>query len=287
MIQNTWMSTLMTEKSIAPQSWMLPVTTDVWKADSIELSNYLWGFLPISLQQMDGAALLNRVDTKFVVPVKNLINTITSLYPYYRILVIEGRRMSHYRTLYFDTSDFALYTMQVNGKNDRYKVRSREYIDSSEAFLEVKHKTPKDRTIKSRIATAKPVIQMNPQAEHWLEGVYPYDSRDLEPKLWNMFTRITLVNQRQCERVTIDVDLSFYAPFNVVQLDGIAVAEVKMDGLHCKSPFLEMMRAQRMQPQGFSKYCIGTSLLYDQVKKNAMKSKILWLEKMIKGVLYE
>jgi hypothetical protein len=277
----------MTEKSIAPQSWMLPITTDVWKTDSIVLANYLWGFLPISLQQMDGAALLNRVDTKFVVPVKNLIDTIPSLYPYYRILVVEGRRMSHYRTLYFDTSDFALYTMQVNGKNDRYKVRSREYIDSSEAFLEVKHKTPKDRTIKSRIPTSKPVIQMNPQAEHWLEKVYPYDSRDLEPKLWNMFTRITLVNRQYCERVTIDVDLSFYAPFNVVQLDGIAVAEVKMDGLHSKSPFLEMMRAQRMQPQGFSKYCIGTSLLYDQVKKNAMKPKILWLEKMIKGVMYE
>ena len=115
----------------------------------------------------------------------------------------------------------------------------------------------------------------------------PYDSRKLQPKLWNTFTRITLVSKQHCERVTLDVDLTFYAASKVVLLDGIAIAEVKMDSGNRASPFLAQMHAQRIHPQGFSKYCIGVSLLYEQVKKNTLKPQILWIEKMIEGVYRE
>ena len=50
------------------------------------------------------------------------------------------------------------------------------------SFLEVKHKTRKDRTIKDRIPTAQPVMEMNHEAENWLQTVYPFDCRSLEPK---------------------------------------------------------------------------------------------------------
>jgi hypothetical protein len=148
----------------------------------------------------------------------------------------------------------------------------------------VKHKNPKDRTIKQRILTAQPVVEITQEAENWLNGVYPFDSQVLEPKLWNTFTRITLVSKQYCERVTLDVDLAFYTTDKAVKLDGIAVAEVKMDANNRASPFLAQMREQRVRPQGFSKYCVGVSMLYDQVKKNTMKPKLLWIEKMIQGV---
>lgn len=286
MIQDFWMTNTLTKKS-EEQYWELPITTQRWKADTLDLSNLLWGFSPINLKQMDSVALLNRVDTKFIIPTGKLLNALPSLYSNYRILVIEGRRMSHYRTLYYDTPNFALYNLHVNGNSERYKVRSREYLDSNEAFLEVKHKNRKDRTIKERISTTEPVIQLDSHASLWLQGVLPYQSRDLEPKIWVMFTRMTLVNKQLCERVTIDVDLTFYAPFNIVQMDGIAIAEVKRDGVHCDSPFINLMHAQRYHPQGFSKYCIGTSLLYDTVKKNSLKQKLLWLEKISRGDRHE
>ena len=73
----------------------------------------------------------------------------------------------------------------------------------------MKHKTCKGRTIKQRIFTPEPVFEMTLDAESWLSGVFPYDSRVLEPKLWNTFTRITLVNRQMCERVTLDVDVNF------------------------------------------------------------------------------
>jgi hypothetical protein len=47
------------------------------------------------------------------------------------------------------------------------------------------------------------------------------------------------------------------------------------------------MRAQKIRPQGFSKYSLGVAMLYEQVKKNALKPKRLWLEKMMKGTLHE
>jgi hypothetical protein len=42
----------------------------------------------------------------------------------------------------------------------------------------------------------------------------------------------------------------------------------------------EQMRALRIQPRGISKYCLGVAMLYDTVKKNAIKPKMLWIERL-------
>jgi hypothetical protein len=230
---------------------------------------------------MDGVALLNRIDTKFVMRTEQLMNTLASLQDDYWMLAINDQRLNHYRTLYFDTCDFELYHAHVNGKAERYKVRSREYIDSRMSFLEVKHKTRKDRTIKDRIPTPHAATHMTREATRWLREVCPLDGNALEPKLWNTFTRMTLVNKQGCERVTLDIDLAFYTADQVVRLDGIAVAEVKMDASNCTSPFFAQMRAQKIHPHGFSKYIIGAAMLYNQVKKNALKPQFLRIEKML------
>lgn len=241
-------------------------------------------FAPISLAEMDAVALLDRTDTKFMVCNFQLLQALAAVQSDYQMLCIAGQRLNHYRTLYFDTPDFELYRLHVNGRADRYKVRSREYTDSDLSFLEVKHKTSKDRTIKERMRTARPVVQMTQEAENWLEGVLPYDSRALEPKLWNTFTRITLVSQQHCERVTLDVNLGFYTAGKTMNLEGVAVVEVKTCSGNQPSAFLAQMHAQRIHPQGFSKYCLGVSLLYENVKKNALKPKLLRIEKMTGGV---
>ncbi len=283
MKQNTWMSNTITQDKPRMKPWYLPGAARNEPGNSALLINLLNSFSPISLKEMDSVALLNRIDTKFVMPIAQLWQALPTLQPDYKVLTMQGQRMNHYRTLYFDTPDFDLYHLHVNGRADRFKVRSREYIDSHISFLEVKHKTRKDRTIKSRIATDQPVVWMTEDAEDWLQNVLPYDSRSLEPKIWNTFTRITLVSKNQCERVTLDVDLAFYTAHKVIHLDGIAVAEVKVAGQDQVSNFLAQMRNQKIHPRGFSKYCIGTSLLYEQVKKNNLKSKLLWLNKILEG----
>mgnify|MGYP002682236895 CR=1 FL=1 len=232
---------------------------------------------------MDAVALLNRVDTKFVLTTAQLLQTLITLQSEYWVLAVKGHRLNHYRTLYFDTPNFDLYNLHVNGRADRYKVRSREYTDSHQSFLEVKHKTIKRRTIKERIRTEQPVLQLSLDHEHWLQGVFPYDCQSLQPKLWSTFVRITLVSKRGCERVTLDTDLAFYANNHFLRLDGLAIAEVKRDARTEESVFLALMHNQHIRPEGFSKYCLGVSLLYDQVKKNAMKPKIMKIQKMTEG----
>ena len=118
-------------------------------------------FSPISLQEMDSVALLNRRDTKFVMTNEQLLTALSALQNDYRILSVKGFRLNQYRTLYFDTADFDLYNLHINGRAERYKVRSREYMNSRTSFLEVKHKTRKGRTIKDRISTTQQVAEMS------------------------------------------------------------------------------------------------------------------------------
>ena len=264
-----------------PQPRLLPQPAWSGCGAITQLNSLAGGFDPISLKQMDGVALLNRIDTKFVMTTGQMLCTLAQLQPDYWMLAVKGQRLNHYRTLYFDTSDFALYHAHVNERPERYKVRSRKYTDSQLSFLEVKHRTRKDRTIKERIRTSEQVEQMNPEMATWLNSVAPLDGSSLKPKLWNTFSRLTLVSKQYCERVTLDVDLSFSSDDKQVQLDGIAIAEVKMDSASCNSPFLVQMLSQRIRQRGFSKYAMGIALLYDGVKKNSLKPKMLWLDKMM------
>jgi hypothetical protein len=257
-----------------------PAADSRWQWTQYRLKAVAAGFPLISLRDMDAAALLDRVDTKFVLPVDKMLWVVAGLQAHYRILSVQGNRLSRYRTLYFDTPNFELFTLHVNGRAERYKVRSREYLETRDVFLEVKHRTVKDRTVKSRIPTAGTAVWMSGDVRRWLRAVYPFEVGTLEPKMWNTFTRITLVNREFTERVTVDTNLTFAKADAQIRLDGIAVVEMKADGRNTASPFMSAMRAERMQPQSFSKYCIGVSLLYHNVKKNRLKAEIMKLEKM-------
>jgi len=282
-MQTSW-TTSKTQGQALLQTWTI---TDIhrgqWDATS-DLTNLANRYKPISLDQMEAVALMERTDTKFVMSIAQLRTALESLHTDYWILSVQGQRLIHYRTLYFDTPGFDLYLMHVNGRANRYKVRSREYTDTHLSFLEVKHRTPKDLTIKDRLSTQRPVTWMTLEAQNWLQGIFPYDSQTLEPKIWNTFTRMTLVSKQHCERVTLAVDLTCYTANNVARLDNIAIAEVKMERFGCTSPFIKQIQTQKVHPRGFSKYCIGVGMLSNRVKKNTLKPKLMWLDKMIRGV---
>ena len=108
--------------------------------------------------------------------------------------------MSHYRTLYFDSPEFELFRRHHAGMLNRYKVRSREYVDSQLAFLEVKHKTNKGRTIKQRIQTSALADEIEKETAEFLQTAYPFNPANLEPKLWVEYDRITLVSPARHNR---------------------------------------------------------------------------------------
>jgi len=248
---------------------------------SADFSRVLRRFMPISLTQMRNVALLRRVDTKYVLNEAQLYQALTRLTADYDVLEIEGRRLHCYRTLYFDTPDFALYRQHHDGRRDRYKVRSRVYVDSDLAFLEVKRKTNKNVTVKSRLQTPEVVTQIDAQTDGFLHTHFPQATEALEPQLWNSFYRITLVSKHSIERLTVDIDLSFQAGGTRVPLPGVAIAEVKQEAFSLRSEFVGQMRVLGVRAMSFSKYCIGVSLLYDQVKRNNFKPQWLYIDKII------
>ncbi|HCS38081.1 MAG TPA: transporter [Anaerolineaceae bacterium] len=267
-----------------PQPWAAPQTGIVHLNHKNTLAGSIEQFEPISLAEMVAVALLNRVDQKFLISRDQLISILQSVQGDYRVLTINNKSLNAYRTLYFDTSDYKLYKLHVNQSAERYKVRLREYLNGHESYLEVKHKTRKDRTIKDRISANGLTDYLRADTVKWIKKYYPFDARELEPKIWNTFTRLTLVNRLNPERITIDTNLFFSTNEKYVNLAGLVVVEVKTDSKFKTSPFLAEMERRRIHPQGFSKYCIGISMLCDNVKRNELKEKILKVEKITKGV---
>jgi hypothetical protein len=232
---------------------------------------------------MDRVALLNRTDTKFLLNTTQLSAALSELSDVYRILEIDANRLNQYQTVYFDTPDYALYRRHHDGALNRYKVRSREYVDTQLAFLEVKHKTNKRRTIKSRMQTTDVVTQFDKKSRRFVRAHYPADPRDLEPKLNNGFTRITLVSCLREERLTLDFGLRFATDEAHADLDGLVIAEVKQSGFSMQSDFIKQMRALGVRRSGFSKYCVGVALLNDGIKANNFKPKLLHIDKLLSG----
>jgi hypothetical protein len=243
----------------------------------------LAAFEPITLAEVNSAALLNRVEVKYMLPIWTLDDVLLRLRPNYAALAVTGQQLNHYRTLYFDTPDLVMYRRHHMGARSRYKVRVRQYVESHVTFLEVKHKTNKQRTIKSRMPTSELITGMNKCSLDFLRDKCPYNPIELVPALWNTYSRVTLVSKSRRERVTLDLNLAFAWQGHKVGLPMIIIAEVKRDGSSRDSDFITLMREMGMRKTGFSKYCMGVSLLYPEVKHNRFRATHRLIERLNQG----
>lgn len=257
-----------------------------WPAPEPDHIPQIAQFEPIALDQMAGAALLDRVETKFVFHEGRLDAILEALAGSYRVLEVNASRLNHYRTLYFDTPDFDLFRRHQAGGRNRYKVRSRSYVDTNVSFLEIKHKVKKNRTVKNRLRTADFVDRLSPHAAGFVADYLPGQTGELEPKLWNEYTRVTLVGRDRPERVTLDINLQFRGAGQTIILPGIVIAEVKKNGFDHDSAFIRLMSALAIRSTGFSKYCIGVSILYPEIKHNSFKPKLRMVGKLVQGKEY-
>jgi hypothetical protein len=270
----------------------MPVADRPWALrqplpDRHRLCDLLTPFEPITLAQMDAAALLDRSEVKYVLPQNLLTSLLPELRGAYRVLVVEKQPCSRYRTLYFDTANLELYRRHHAGAHDRYKVRTREYVDSHTAFLEVKHKVGASHVVKNRIPINGVVADLTAQAAAFVADTCPYPAEALHARLWNHYTRITLVSKGHLERVTLDLGLVFAWGERRQALSGIVVAEVKYQGHRQASEFVRLMRAHHVRDTSFSKYCMGVSWLYPDVKHNRFKAEQRMVARLAQGVSYE
>jgi hypothetical protein len=230
---------------------------------------------------MDSVKLMDRTDTKFIFNIDNLPAVLNEAKNYYKILNVEGNRISRYKTLYFDTENFDLYNKHHSGKLNRYKIRHRTYVESNLGFLEVKFKNNKGRTLKTRIKEIGVPDFNNGKAFDFLKRMLPFDHLSLLPKIWINYSRITLVNKISAERLTLDLNLEFEREGKKQILDKLVIAEVKQDS-KVASPFISIMRAKHIRQGSISKYCFGVASTFSEVKKNNFKQKLLNVNKIIK-----
>ena len=259
-----------------PQEWEYRASQEVKGADTL-----LSAYASISLEEMETVALLRRVDTKYVMHVRQFFQALRNLKNQYRVLEIQGHRLNHYHNLYFDTPDFDLYHQHHRQQRNRYKVRCREYVDTQLTYLEIKRKNNRDQTIKSRLKTENFVSNLSQKRTRFLAENYPGEPQRLHPVLWNDFLRITLVSKHAIERLTLDINLQFSNGWEQIGLPGVVVAEVKQENFSIHSDFMQQMRSMKIQPMRFSKYCMGISLFYPQVKHNRFKPRTLLIERII------
>ena len=227
---------------------------------------------------MDAVKLLNRTDTKFVIPKDIFVRILPILKESYKVLEIKNKRVAQYKTLYFDTDNFDFYTHHHNGWPNRYKVRMRKYIDSDLCYLEIKNKK-KGRTLKKRIQIPDFEEEISESSLQFINGVISIDI-PLQKKMWNSFNRITLVNKTDTERLTLDIGLGFQWNEKDLSLGNVIIGEVKQEKVNRKSPFMKLIKENGVRPMRVSKYCIGAKLLYPDLKNNRFKKKHLHINKI-------
>ena len=244
------------------------------------MKDLLQGFDPITLEEMSGIKLMNRTDTKFITTLARLEELLVKAQGQYFVQDMDGDRNMPYFTRYFDTPDCQMYVSHQNGKKTRQKVRIRSYVSSGLAFVEVKNKNNHGRTKKKRIALDHKDVEQE-SFNDFLSLHLNYNPQILLPQIENQFNRITLVNKQKTERLTIDTSLSFdnKVTGDKISLNDLVIIELKRDG-NVYSPIRDIMRDLRIQPQGFSKYCMGMALTNEALKRNRFKERIMLLEKM-------
>ena len=239
-------------------------------------------FETITLEEMKSVKLMNRTDTKFVTNTSKLYQLLKMAQQDYYVQVIDGERNLGYDTTYFDTTAFDMYNMHQSGHLNRQKIRFRTYCINHLQFMEVKTKNNHGRTKKKRIEVSD--MDLNDEEKRqFLHKHLRYDVEKLQPVLSNHFSRVTLVNKGMTERLTIDTGLNFHNVLNGSDKDmgQLVVIELKRDGL-VYSPVLQMLRQLRIQPHGFSKYCMGSALTgQDHLPVNRFKCKLIEINKLV------
>mgnify|MGYP003378074876 CR=1 FL=1 len=233
---------------------------------------------PISLDEIEALALMDRVDVKFILHEREFLHALEQVSDQYHILEIDGIRGSRYLSTYFDTADFAMYHMHHNGARSRYKVRWRWYLDSSTIFLEVKEKTNRERTRKKRVLLAEPITDLRTIDLSWLPERFAYDPATLAPTIWTRFRRLMLADVERGERITVDLDLQFGDATRTVDLPGLVIVEVKQRKFSLASPMARQIHDIHRSPHHISKYCVAMATLYPEIKNNQFKQVIRRLE---------
>ena len=235
---------------------------------------------------MDSVKLLNRIDSKYLTSEAGLEAVLRdAAVAGYRALVVEGKKLSRYTSVYYDTPELRMFLDHHNRRLVRQKVRTRTYVESGQAFLEIKRKNNHGRTKKKRMEIPPGELMdfgSDKAACEYLAAKSWFTEPELSPVLDTRFKRITLVNPAMTERLTIDTCLEFtnFRNGHNASLQDTVIIELKQDG-RARSQMKGILLDHRIKPIRVSKYCIAVTLTDPEVKSGRFKPKVKIIEKTI------
>lgn len=235
------------------------------------------GLRGIGLEEMvDRAALLTRVDRKYVLRRAEVPAVLSGLDPATRVLEVDGLRTQSYRSAYLDTDDLAGYRSAATRRRRRFKVRTRTYADSDLSYLEVKTRGPRGHTVKERrIRTVggSTTGPLDASERDWVDsllvplGCPPGTAGGLVPVLEVTYGRTTLLMGDGCGRATIDSGLEWVAPGRgSLTRPDLVIVETKSGSR--PSDLDHLLWACGHRPTRISKYATALAALDDTLPAN-------------------
>lgn len=231
-------------------------------------------FAPVCLDELVAeAALLTRVDRKYLLPESDAAEILAALDAGTRVLEIDGRRDFAYDSVYFDTADHLAYRLTAQRRRRRFKLRTRTYVDTGGSFLELKTKSGRGTTVKRRIPyEAADRARLTEQGRAYIAPLLRDEGHDpdlvdrMRPSLGSRYRRTTLL--LACgSRATVDTELHWADPSgDAVDLPGYAIIESKSAGRPNALDRLLWRAGHR--PSGISKFGTGTAALRPELPDN-------------------
>jgi hypothetical protein len=238
-----------------------------------------------SLEEAKAMAFLNRFDTKFVLRAGDVAGFLENINSDYSVLQINDTVAQTYETVYFDTPDLLCFNMHHNKRAKRFKFRTRQYLSNGKIFNEIKQKLNTGKTIKFR--QRRDGLGDNSDSATVLKNLADFDNcflslmrgngyhyENLFPSLFVYFSRVTFLNRRFPERMTLDLGLKYVYGDTEISLHDSAIVELKRERGPERTVSQNYFRKIHKNPGGFSKYAIGIALTHENAKKNRFLPKI-------------
>jgi hypothetical protein len=225
----------------------------------------------ISLDELNSvAALQTRVDRKYALDARDAALVLRDVPHGTRVLDLDGIQALAYESMYFDTPDLASFRMAAHARRRRFKLRTRAYLESDVAFLELKTRGARSTTVKDRLPyDIHDRDELTADGKSYAEPVLDdlnIDADDLGATLATRYRRTTLLLPGG-SRATIDTDLEWEdASGGVLKRPDLVIVETKSAG--AASELDRLLWAHGHRPASLSKYGTGLAALRPTLPAN-------------------
>jgi hypothetical protein len=230
------------------------------------------------LEVLATAAATTRVDRKYLLTTEHARAFLAQLPASMRLLSIDGRLTTSYRSTYFDTPDLHTCRAHVQGRRRRWKARSRLYVEDHLCRLELKVRDGSGLTRKTFHHTAAGDYgQMTPVARDFFRDALRANRLDqpdqLAPAMEVAYERATLADAQTGTRVTIDFGIRATRDDRAVEVDaGRLIVETK--GTRIPGAADRLLTQLRARPVSFSKYAASASLIDPSIPDNDVRHMV-------------